>query len=75
MTRGANPLRVAPPFHANDEQIPVRDTFKLTCAQCGRANYVTSKNKRTMAEKFEIKKYCAACNSHQSHKEGKISKG
>jgi len=53
----------------------MRDTFKLTCAQCGRANYVTTKNKRTMSEKFEVKKYCAACNSHQSHKEGKISKG
>jgi len=40
----------------------MRDIIKMTCANCGRANYHTTKNKRTMSEKFEIKK-------------GKISKG
>ena len=75
MTLLPKPLSTVAPFPRTDERIPMRDTFKLTCAQCGRANYVTTKNKRTMSEKFEMKKYCAACNSHQSHKEGKISKG
>jgi ribosomal protein L33 len=28
-----------------------------------------------MPEKFKISKFCAACRSHQSHKEQKISKG
>ena len=53
----------------------MRDTIKLTCATCARANYHTTKNKRTMTEKFVIKKFCAACRKHVEHKEGKISKG
>jgi len=42
---------------------------------CSRANYHTTKNKRTMTEKFVIKKFCPSCRKHQEHKEGKISKG
>jgi len=37
--------------------------------------YYTTKNKRTMTEKFTIKKFCPACRKHLEHKEGKISKG
>jgi large subunit ribosomal protein L33 len=57
------------------EERTMRDTIKMTCAQCGRANYHTTKNKRTMTEKFVIKKFCPACRKHHEHKEGKISKG
>lgn len=53
----------------------MRDLIKLTCQECKRDNYVTDKNKRTQTEKFEIKKFCAACRRHTPHKEGKISKG
>lgn len=53
----------------------MRDLIKLTCETCSRANYYTSKNKRTMTEKFQIKKFCPACRTHKVHKEGKISKG
>ena len=53
----------------------MRDIIKLTCGNCSRANYHTTKNKWTMSEKFEIKKYCSVCWKHFSHKEGKISKG
>jgi len=53
----------------------MRDKIKMTCEACGRANYYTDKNKRTMPEKFSMKKFCAACGSHKVHKEGKISKG
>ncbi|MCS6799381.1 MAG: 50S ribosomal protein L33 [Myxococcota bacterium] len=52
-----------------------RDLFHLRCEKCGRDNYVTSKNKRTMTEKFRIRKFCAACRTHVMHKEQKISKG
>ena len=41
----------------------MRDLIKLTCQTCKRDNYVTSKNKRTQTEKFEIKKFCNACRS------------
>ena len=47
----------------------------LRCGACDRHNYVRTKNKRTMTQKFEIKKYCPSCRNHQPHKEGKISKG
>jgi large subunit ribosomal protein L33 len=53
----------------------MRDLIKLSCENCGKDNYVTDKNRRTMPEKFKIKKFCPKCRSHQSHKEGKISKG
>ena len=53
----------------------MRDIIKMTCAVCSRANYHTTKNKRTMTEKFVIKKFCPACRKHEEHKEGKISKG
>jgi large subunit ribosomal protein L33 len=53
----------------------MRDIIKLTCANCSRANYHTTKNKRTMTDKFVIKKFCPTCRKHFEHKEGKISKG
>ena len=63
---------------AFDEGFPVphaRHHQDDAAANCSRANYHTTKNKRTMAEKFEIKKFCPACRKHFPHKEGKISKG
>jgi large subunit ribosomal protein L33 len=56
-------------------EVLMRDLIKMTCGNCGRANYTTTKNKRTMSEKFEIKKFCPVCRKHFPHKEGKISKG
>ncbi len=53
----------------------MRDVIKLTCSSCGRSNYHTTKNKRTMTEKFAIKKFCPSCRKHHEHKEGKISRG
>jgi large subunit ribosomal protein L33 len=53
----------------------MRDKLMLKCDGCGRHNYVRTKNKRTMTQKFEIKKYCPACRVHALHKESKISKG
>jgi large subunit ribosomal protein L33 len=68
--------RVSPPWiHPGRTRLPMRDIIKMTCDSCGRANYTTTKNKRTMSEKFEIKKFCPVCRKHYPHKEGKISKG
>jgi len=53
----------------------MRDLFHLRCEDCGRDNYVANKNKRTMPDKFKIKKFCNACRKHTMHKEQKISKG
>jgi large subunit ribosomal protein L33 len=67
--------RIRGPLPLDLEEIPMRDIIKMTCAVCSRANYHTTKNKRTMTEKFVIKKFCPACRKHNEHKEGKISKG
>lgn len=50
-----------------------RQTYGLKCAECGKRNYVTTKNK-TNAQvknqgKLELNKYCPSCRKHQSHKE------
>jgi large subunit ribosomal protein L33 len=63
------------PRHSPAGEAPMRDIIKMTCGNCSRANYTTTKNKRTMSEKFEIKKFCPVCRKHFPHKEGKISKG
>ena len=53
----------------------MRDIIKLTCATCSRANYHTTKNKRTMQGKFEIKKYDPIARKHVLFVEKKISRG
>lgn len=43
----------------------------LTCTECKRRNYTTTKNKRTHPERMELKKYCRFCRKHTLHREGK----
>ena len=50
----------------------MREMIRLSCSQCARNNYYTTKNKRTTTEKIEKRKYCEWCRSHQVHKEGKM---
>ncbi|HZM14592.1 MAG TPA: 50S ribosomal protein L33 [Candidatus Krumholzibacteria bacterium] len=47
----------------------MRDQVQLACGQCKRRNYVTTKNKRTHAERIEHRKYCRFCRQHTAHKE------
>lgn len=48
-----------------------REGFTLACTECKMENYISKKNKKNTPEKVEIKKYCAKCNAHTSHKEKK----
>ena len=50
----------------------MRDKLMLRCGNCGRHNYVRTKNKRTMTGKFEIKKFDPVIRKHVIYKEGKI---
>ena len=43
----------------------------LACEECKRRNYTTVKNKKTLKERMELKKYCPHCNAHILHKETK----
>jgi len=39
--------------------------------QCKNINYSTTRNKKTIEEKLELKKFCNFCRAHQVHKEAK----
>ena len=43
----------------------------LACTDCQRRNYHTSKNKKTVTARLELRKYCRWCRKHTSHKETK----
>ena len=45
--------------------------IKLNCADCKRTNYWTSKNKKKVQRKLELKKYCKWCKKHTTHKEAR----
>lgn len=50
----------------------MRDLIALQCTECKRKNYTTTKNKRTMPDKMQIKKYCSFDRKHTLHKEVKV---
>ena len=43
----------------------------LACEECKERNYTTTKNKKTLKERMELKKHCPRCNKHTVHKETK----
>ena len=45
--------------------------IKLNCTECKRTNYWSSKNKKQVTRKIELKKYCRWCKKNTQHKEGK----
>ncbi|MBI2623651.1 MAG: 50S ribosomal protein L33 [Candidatus Liptonbacteria bacterium] len=44
----------------------------LRCTACKRRNYYSSKNKKKVERKIELKKFCEWCRKHTSHKEVKV---
>jgi large subunit ribosomal protein L33 len=49
----------------------MRDIITLACTECKRRNYSTTKNKKTIPDRLELKKYCKFCKKHVVHKETK----
>ena len=49
----------------------MRDIITLACSECKGRNYTTTRNKKTMTEKLELKKFCPSCRKHTQHKETK----
>ena len=43
--------------------------IKLACTTCKRINYWSSKNKKLVTKKIELKKYCKWCKKQVKHKE------
>jgi len=48
-----------------------REIITMQCTECKRRNYSTTKNKKTMTERLELKKFCRFCRKHIGHKEVK----
>ncbi|MEN6465350.1 MAG: 50S ribosomal protein L33 [Syntrophaceae bacterium] len=49
----------------------MRNIIILACTGCKQRNYSKTKNKRTMQDRLELKKYCKFCRSHTIHRETK----
>jgi large subunit ribosomal protein L33 len=45
--------------------------IKLQCSKCKRINYWSSKNKKLVTRKIELKKFCNWCRASTVHKEAK----
>jgi len=43
----------------------------LACEECKERNYTTTKNKKNIKERLELKKYCSRCKKTTPHKETK----
>jgi large subunit ribosomal protein L33 len=48
-----------------------RENIILACQECKRRTYTATKNKKTMTERLELKKFCAFCRKHMPHRETK----
>jgi len=48
-----------------------REIITLQCTECKRRNYTTTKNKKTMTEKLELKKFCRHDRKRTVHRETK----
>jgi len=51
--------------------MPQKSIVKMKCTECGRVNYNTRKNKKTIQEKLSLKKHCPWDRRHTLHKETK----
>lgn len=47
------------------------EIITLGCTECKNRNYTTTKNKQTIKERLEMKKYCKFCKEHTLHRETK----
>ena len=47
------------------------DIITLACTECKQRNYTTTKNKRNLPDRLELKKYCRFDRRHTLHRETK----
>ena len=65
-------LEVTPP--AVMKALPAlekENLIKLECTECKHTNYHSSKNKKILKNRLEMKKFCRWCKKHTLHKETK----
>ncbi len=49
----------------------MRAKITLSCNECKRRNYDTTKNKKNTPDRVELSKYCRFCKKHTDHRETK----
>ncbi len=49
----------------------MQDIIDLACTECKRRNYSTTKNKKNVTERLELRRYCRSCFRHTVHREVK----
>ena len=49
----------------------MRDIITLRCTACHRKNYSTTKNRKTLRVRLELRKYCSWCRRHVAHREAR----
>ncbi|MGI6742859.1 MAG: 50S ribosomal protein L33 [Eubacteriales bacterium] len=49
----------------------MRVKITLSCNECKRRNYDTTKNKKHTPDRVELSKYCRFCKKHTDHRETK----
>ncbi|HLB59501.1 MAG TPA: 50S ribosomal protein L33 [Bdellovibrionota bacterium] len=49
----------------------MQENIQLACTECKRRNYATTKNKKNVTERLELKRYCPWCRKHKVHREVK----
>ena len=49
----------------------MQENIQLACNDCKRRNYATTKNKKNVTGRLELKRFCPWCRSHKVHKEVK----
>ena len=54
-----------------DEANMPRELAIMACTECKRRNYTTTRNKRTMTNRLEQKKYCPTERKRTLHREAK----
>lgn len=64
--------RILSKQHSSETEVTIlRTRITLACTECKQRNYSTTKDKKVMPDRMEIKKYCKFCKSHTLHKETK----
>ena len=48
------------------------EIIAMQCTECKRRNYTTTKNRKNIQGKLELKKYCPFERKHTLHKETKV---
>jgi large subunit ribosomal protein L33 len=46
-----------------------REIITMQCGDCKNRNYSTTKNKKKVTKRVELKKFCRVCRKHTLHKE------